>query len=239
MRGPGIGMVFQEPMSSLNPVFTIGDQIGETLRAHERLGPAARRARTIGAAGPGGHSLGGPAAGGLPAPDERRAAAAGDDRHRAGLQPAAADRGRADHGAGRHDPGADPGPAAGAAGGARHGRHADHPQHGRGGGDGGPRAGDVFRPHRGTVPGRRAVRPSGAPLHVGAAGLRAVAGDGPAPAASHSLAPCPTRRDGRRDAGSHHAVRCTSRRATRRFRRCGRWGGGHEAACIRAAELAA
>ena len=47
IRGPGIGMVFQEPMSSLNPVFTIGDQIGETLRAHERLGPAARRARTV------------------------------------------------------------------------------------------------------------------------------------------------------------------------------------------------
>ncbi len=47
VRGPGIGMVFQEPMSSLNPVFTIGDQIGETLRAHERTGPAARRARTV------------------------------------------------------------------------------------------------------------------------------------------------------------------------------------------------
>ena len=47
IRGPGIGMVFQEPMSSLNPVFTIGDQIGETLRAHERLGPAARRVRTV------------------------------------------------------------------------------------------------------------------------------------------------------------------------------------------------
>ena len=47
IRGPGIGMVFQEPMSSLNPVFTIGDQIGETLRAHERTGPAARRTRTV------------------------------------------------------------------------------------------------------------------------------------------------------------------------------------------------
>ena len=47
LRGPGIGMMFQEPMSSLNPVFTIGDQVGETLRAHERLGPAARRARTV------------------------------------------------------------------------------------------------------------------------------------------------------------------------------------------------
>ena len=47
IRGPGIGMMFQEPMSSLNPVFTIGDQIGETLRAHERIGPSARRARTV------------------------------------------------------------------------------------------------------------------------------------------------------------------------------------------------
>lgn len=34
LRGKKIGMVFQEPMSSLNPVFTIGDQIGEVLRIH-------------------------------------------------------------------------------------------------------------------------------------------------------------------------------------------------------------
>ncbi len=37
MRGPGVAMVFQEPMTSLNPVFTIGDQIMETIRAHEAL----------------------------------------------------------------------------------------------------------------------------------------------------------------------------------------------------------
>ena len=48
LRGPGIGMIFQEPMSSLNPVFTIGDQITETLRAHERIGPAAARTRAVG-----------------------------------------------------------------------------------------------------------------------------------------------------------------------------------------------
>ncbi len=34
IRGPGIGMVFQEPMTSLNPVFSIGEQITETLAAH-------------------------------------------------------------------------------------------------------------------------------------------------------------------------------------------------------------
>ena len=37
IRGAGISMVFQEPMTSLNPVFTIGEQIMETIRAHERL----------------------------------------------------------------------------------------------------------------------------------------------------------------------------------------------------------
>jgi peptide/nickel transport system ATP-binding protein/oligopeptide transport system ATP-binding protein len=37
IRGPGIAMVFQEPMTSLNPVFTIGEQVMETIRAHERL----------------------------------------------------------------------------------------------------------------------------------------------------------------------------------------------------------
>ncbi|MGR9138854.1 ABC transporter ATP-binding protein [Rhizobium leguminosarum] len=34
IRGDDIGMIFQEPMSSLNPVFTIGDQIGEPIRIH-------------------------------------------------------------------------------------------------------------------------------------------------------------------------------------------------------------
>ncbi|MDO9436265.1 ABC transporter ATP-binding protein [Hydrogenophaga sp.] len=34
IRGRRIGMVFQEPMSALDPVFTIGDQIGEAIRAH-------------------------------------------------------------------------------------------------------------------------------------------------------------------------------------------------------------
>jgi oligopeptide/dipeptide ABC transporter ATP-binding protein len=44
LRGPAMAMVFQEPMTSLNPVFTVGDQIMETVRAHKALGKAAARA---------------------------------------------------------------------------------------------------------------------------------------------------------------------------------------------------
>src|SRR6202790_5138152 len=46
IRGNDISMVFQEPMTSLNPVLTVGRQIGETLRLHQGLGrkPAERRA---------------------------------------------------------------------------------------------------------------------------------------------------------------------------------------------------
>ncbi len=47
MRGRGIGMVFQEPMTSLNPVMRIEDQIRETFEAHGALTPPERRARTL------------------------------------------------------------------------------------------------------------------------------------------------------------------------------------------------
>ncbi len=47
IRGAAIGMVFQEPQSSLNPVMTIGAQIGETLVRHKRLRGAALERRVI------------------------------------------------------------------------------------------------------------------------------------------------------------------------------------------------
>src|ERR1700712_2321707 len=47
LRGPGIAMVFQEPMTSLNPVFTIGEQLMETIRAHETLSQTACFARAV------------------------------------------------------------------------------------------------------------------------------------------------------------------------------------------------
>ncbi|MCF3642009.1 ABC transporter ATP-binding protein [Rhizobium sp. TRM95111] len=47
IRGNDIGMIFQEPMTSLNPVLTIGRQISETLRLHQGLSARAARERAI------------------------------------------------------------------------------------------------------------------------------------------------------------------------------------------------
>jgi oligopeptide/dipeptide ABC transporter ATP-binding protein len=47
IRGARIGMIFQDPTSTLNPVMPIGRQIGEVLRAHRRLGRRAVRAQVV------------------------------------------------------------------------------------------------------------------------------------------------------------------------------------------------
>jgi peptide/nickel transport system ATP-binding protein/oligopeptide transport system ATP-binding protein len=50
IRGKRIGMIFQEPMTSLNPVFSVGDQITEAIRAHDKAASKADlRARAIAA----------------------------------------------------------------------------------------------------------------------------------------------------------------------------------------------
>jgi oligopeptide/dipeptide ABC transporter ATP-binding protein len=46
-RGNELGMIFQDPMTSLNPVYRIGEQISEAIRAHEDVGKRAARARTV------------------------------------------------------------------------------------------------------------------------------------------------------------------------------------------------
>jgi peptide/nickel transport system ATP-binding protein len=47
LRGKGIAMVFQEPMTSLNPVMTCGDQLIEGLQLHLGLNKKEARARTL------------------------------------------------------------------------------------------------------------------------------------------------------------------------------------------------
>ena len=42
IRGKDVSMIFQEPMTSLNPVLTIGRQLGETLRLHAQPHPPPR-----------------------------------------------------------------------------------------------------------------------------------------------------------------------------------------------------
>ncbi len=47
VRGDRIAMIFQEPMTSLNPLHTIEKQVNEVLRVHRRMGRAAARTRTL------------------------------------------------------------------------------------------------------------------------------------------------------------------------------------------------
>jgi microcin C transport system ATP-binding protein len=47
IRGNDISVIFQEPMTSLNPLHTVGSQIGETLHLHKSIGASSVRARTL------------------------------------------------------------------------------------------------------------------------------------------------------------------------------------------------
>ena len=112
VRGEEVAMIFQDPMTSLNPVYRVGDQIVEAIRAH-RPDERRRRARA--------GDRDAAARSSIPEPEQRvdsyphefsgGHAAAGDDRDGAGAGAERADRRRANHSARRDDPGADPLPA--------------------------------------------------------------------------------------------------------------------------------
>ncbi len=124
-------MIFQEPVASLNPCFTIGFQLEETLRFHLGMDRRTRRARAIELLEQVGISDGAQRLGCLPAPDVGRPVPARDDRHGHRLQSQASDCRRAHHSTRCDHSEADPRFAHAPPGRARHGAHHDHPQYRR------------------------------------------------------------------------------------------------------------
>ena len=225
-------------MSSLNPLFTIGDQIGETLRAHERIGPAAIKARTIELL----DRVGIPSA--ARRLDDYPHQMSGGQRQRVMIAIALSCNPKlliAD----------EPTTALDVTIQAQildlllelraeRGMAVMLITHNMGvvAEDGGPGAGDVFRRGGGAVAGGLAVRPAGASVYARAAGMRAVAGDGSEAVEGDWRGAAGTRRAGRpgaglrRDGGLHVAACDAAVPALLPF------ATAHDAACIRAGQVA-
>ncbi len=83
VRGRSIAMIFQEPMSALDPVFTVGEQIAETIRTHFRVGAERSAGTRRGGARGRRHSVARAPLPRVSAPALGRDAPAGHDRDRA------------------------------------------------------------------------------------------------------------------------------------------------------------
>ena len=175
----------------------------------------------------------------LPAPVLGRHAPARDDRDGALVQPRAADRRRADDGARRHDPGADPRADAAAAARPRLGDHPDHPRHGRRRRRRRPGRRHVRRPRRRGGP-RRASSATRSTRTPGGCSARSRASTGRGRAAGRDPGPAAVAaRACRRAARSRRAARTASSAARRGPRSSERVAPGHHDAChLDAAEAA-
>ncbi len=169
VRGSEIGMIFQDPSASLNPVMRIGRQIEETIEAHRRCarrrGTAARHRHAARRA----HPRAGGAGARLSAPVFGRHAPARRHRHRHGEPAVSPHRRRADDGARRHRAGADHGPPARDERGDGHRHHPHHPQHRAGLALLLARPRHVCRAHRRVGPDGRSLRQAEPSLYRGAA----------------------------------------------------------------------
>ena len=141
-----IAMIFQEPMTALDPVFTIGEQIAETIVRHEGISRRDARRRALESAGAGADPVGPAAPRFLSARDVGRHAPARDDRGGVELQPERALGRRADDRARRHRPDPNLAAVARTAARARHGGGFRHPRCRRRRRDQRSAGGDVCRP---------------------------------------------------------------------------------------------
>ncbi len=173
MRGAGIAMIFQDPLSSLHPLYRVGWQIAEMIRVHEDVSRAKAHQRAIELLGLVGIPRPERRVDDYPAPVLGRHAAARDDRDGGGAESEAADRGRAHDGARRHGAGADHRPHAAPAGRVRHRDHPDHARSRPRRRDRGGRARDVRGACHGARRPAHALLPPASSVHTRPARLAA------------------------------------------------------------------
>ncbi len=186
-------MIFQDPLSAMHPFYTVGHQIIEAYRIHNKVSAGGRQEARHRHARPGRHPPALEPRRRLPAPVLRRHAPARDDRDGPLVRPRPAHRRRADDRARRHGAGPDPRPHPRPAGRVQLGRRHHHPR---------PRGrrralrrhhGDVCRSVGGVRRRHGGLRAAPAPLHLGPAQLDAAARPGahraPAPHPGRSAEP--------------------------------------------------